>query len=588
MWAGQHLKSALFEGVFVAGGSRPVSLPSGQRYTALDMIVSFTSGVLLLLLSTPAAAYRAAMQGDSVNPDSLMRLVRLREIIVAGRMLDVVQRDGSGTGIVIYWSHLVDLLVLILCAPLRLVVGWDRALGDVALVFGPVSFGALCVASAWAVAPITRRPWRSLSPLILVASPAIFSYAMPGVIHHHVLLLLCAVMIAGCTGRVLYKDQGEASIGIWCGIGLWISPEIMPFVLFAFGMLYLDWLRRPTASAGTPMRNAGATMLCVATIALVIDPPQAGIFSSAIDRLSIPFIVMCLACWMSGWMLTARPGRLRPRLVAALALLPLLGWLLLFPAVMEGPASLMSSDQAKAFFGNIEEMRRVSSLQDALRFLWCGLLALITVLMISRRRRHFPWLCIAALAAVCIVLGWWHVRFAAYAGVLGAMTLPVAMTSSAQPGSRLAPATVFLVFIIGPALCCLLGGHRPAPNPCASPPSRELLAFATNGVVLASPNLTPDLLYRSDVLTVGSLFHRGIAAFMRQRAAWRSRLSVMEPETVIATRARWVLACHGAESDALVRGLPYGTLEDELAAGTPPPWLNLAGSDGNWRLWAVR
>jgi hypothetical protein len=590
MQAGQHRELTSSEGAFVTGDSRPVSLPSGQRFTSLDMIVSFTSGVLLLLLSTPAAAYRAAMQGGSVNPDSLMRLVRLREMLAAGKMLDLVPRDGSGAGIVIYWSHLVDLLVLILGAPLRLAVGWNRALGDVALVFGPLSFGALCVASAWAVAPLTRRPWRYLSPLILVASPAIFSYAMPGVIHHHVLLLLCAVMIAGCTGRVLCEGQGEVSIGIWCGIGLWISPEIMPFALFAFGMLYLDWLRRPTASAGTAIRNAGATMLCVATIALFIDPPQAGMFSSTIDRLSIPFIVMCLACWMSGWILSVGAGRLRPKLVAVLAILPLLGWLLLFPAVAEGPASLMSSEQAKAFFGNIEEMRRVSSLQDALRFLWCGLLALITVLMISRRRQHFPWLCIAALAAVCLALGWWHVRFAAYAGVLGAMALPVAMTSSAQPSSRLAPGTVFLVFIIGPALCSLLAvGHRPAPNPCAAPPSMELLASATNEVVLASPNLTPDLLYRSDVLTVGSLFHRGIAAFMRQRAAWRSRLSVVvEPESVIATRARWVLACHGAGRDALVRGLPYGTLEDGLAAGTPPPWLNLAGSDGNWRLWAVR
>lgn len=590
MQVGQHRELMSFGEASVTSGGRPLSLPSGQRFTSRDLIVSFTSGVLLLLISTPAAAYRAAMQGGSVNPDSLMRLVRLREMLSAGKMLDVVPRDGSGTGIVIYWSHLVDLLVLILAAPLQLVVGWDRALGYVAFVFGPVSFGALCVASAWAVAPFTRRPWRFLSPLILVASPAILSYAMPGVIHHHVLLLLCAVMIAGWTGRLICWRQGEASIGIWCAIGFWISPEIMPFVLFAFGMLYLNWLRRPTAAGGTAMQNAGATMLCVAAIALVIDPPQAGIFSSTIDRLSIPFIFMCLACSISGWILSVGTGRFGSKLVAILGVLPFIGWLLLFPAVAEGPANLMSSDQAKAFFGNIEEMRRVSSLQDALRFLWCGLMALVTILMISRRRRQFPWLCIAALAAGCLALGWWHIRFAAYAGVLGAMALAVAMTSCAQPGSRLTPGTVFLVFIIGPVLCSLLAlGHPPRANPCAAQPSKELLASATNEIVLASPNLTPDLLYSSHVLTVGSLFHRGIAAFMRQRAAWRSRLSVVEPEAVIATRARWILACHGAGRDALVRGLPYDTLEDRLAAGSPPPpWLILAGSDGNWRLWAVR
>jgi hypothetical protein len=107
--------------------------------------------------------------------------------------------------------------------------------------------------------------------------------------------------------------------------------------------------------------------------------------------------------------------------------------------------------------------------------------------------------------------------------------------------------------------------------------------------VLADVDDTPELLYRTGVLTVGSLYHTNIAAFMRLRAAWRSGASPVEPDAVRATGAAAILACPGEARSLLVQDLPPRTLLDQLDQDRPPPWLTLVGrgADGS-TLYRVR
>jgi hypothetical protein len=98
-------------------------------------------------------------------------------------------------------------------------------------------------------------------------------------------------------------------------------------------------------------------------------------------------------------------------------------------------------------------------------------------------------------------------------------------------------------------------------------------------VVLTDPNLVPELLYRTRILTVGSLYHRDAAAYMRLRAAWRAEPGDAVPQAVQATRARFVLACRGGPRSLLVQDLPKTTLWDALIAGTPPAWLTAVAED---------
>ena len=585
------------------------SAPRGERFSVREGLgCAVLSAALGLALGAWAAP--GGLHGELINPDSAMRLVRLRDMLAAGAPLDAVARDGSGAGVVLHWSHLLDSLLLALAAPLAPGLGWERALRCVAICFGPLCMGALGAALAWSVAPITDRGWRLLAPVLAAIAPPLAAYGLPGVVHHHVLLALSAVMVAGWAGRAAAGVQSEGrSAGAWGAAGLWLSPETVPFTLAAFAAIVLAWLVRPgNRGIAAEARDAGTWFLIVIAAALAVDPPRADPFAPEVDRLSTTWLALASACALAGWLawLAARQGgrAWQTRLVgAAAAMAPLLAWFAVFPAVLLGPGALMPPTEARAFLGAIAEMQPVRDAGEAAQFLATGLLAVALAGLLAWWNRNLVWAWAALCALATVALGAWHVRFAAYPAALGAMALPVALTWLGRAGVRrraagpfLARPAMLLLFLAGPLLGAA-GPVAPGPAPeiaadateaCARPPSAALLAQAAGQVVLADPGETPDLLYRTSVFTVGSLYHRGIAAYMRLRAAWRSGPADSVPTEVRATGARWVLLCPGLRRSTLVADLPCKTLEDRLRSGVAPPWLEPAGADvAGWRLWRI-
>jgi hypothetical protein len=116
-----------------------------------------------------------------------------------------------------------------------------------------------------------------------------------------------------------------------------------------------------------------------------------------------------------------------------------------------------------------------------------------------------------------------------------------------------------------------------------------MLAPYAGDIVLADVSDTPELLYRTQVLTVGSLYHHGILGYLRAREAWRSGPSPMAPDVVIATGAKFVLFCPSSQRYLMVQDLPKQTLWDALEAEKPPGWLTLQATDrkSGWQLYAV-
>ena len=191
----------------------------------------------LLAMSITAAAAMVfnpgVLQGDLLNPDSALRLVRLEAILHAGAPLHAVARDGSGAGTVLHWSHLMDSLLLLISAPAAAVVGWHEALAMVALLFGPASMAALGAAVGWAAAPWTAPAWRWTAAVSVCLCLPIVGYGVPGVVHHHVLLVVVAVMAAGWAARMVHAGHGGWALGGWAAAGVWLSPEAMPLCLMA-------------------------------------------------------------------------------------------------------------------------------------------------------------------------------------------------------------------------------------------------------------------------------------------------------------------------------------------------------------------
>jgi hypothetical protein len=250
-------------------------------------------------------------------------------------------------------------------------------------------------------------------------------------------------------------------------------------------------------------------------------------------------------------------------------------------------------------FGVVTEMQPIATLGGALTFLTPGVLGLAVLLFLAWRASG-PARWLALYAAVClvgvIVLGFLHFRFSTYSAVAGVVLFPVGLTAAGRAptpqglpqGFRgvppLAASALRVSLLLGFLLVPPLGAAIATPaasgsTSCDGAAAARLLAPAAGAVVLTDLNLVPELLYRTQILTVGSLYHRNALAYGRLKAAWRAEPRDAVPVQVEATGARFVLACKGAVRPIWVADLPKTTLWDVLVAGNPPAWLTAVAED---------
>ncbi len=540
---------------------------------------------------------RQVLDGDFINPDSYMRLVRLREILARHAPVNVVARDGSGAGTDLHWSHLVDGIILLLAAPLRAVMDGAQAVHLAAVAFGPISVGLLGLSLAWALAPLTDRGWRWTAPALAGMSATIVGYGIPGVVHHHILVALSIVTTAGTAGRV-GRDGARAGwlMGVSAAIGLWLSPETMPFMLAAWGAVGLGWLvdaDRP--ACGDALRNAGMSLLLITALVFALDPPEAGYGAVEIIRMSVVWLSLAAIVAAIGWSVWALDRSSltqawRASIAAAAAVAGMGAWLVMFPAVLRGPNGIMSPDEAKAYLGIITEMQPITTWQGVSVYLLDGGLATVIASIVAVRERSLRWAYAALCGVLIVVLGASHMRFTTYVAALAAAMLPLAFSYCGTALARLpdtmrmlARVGVASLFFVVPEASGIVGLLSPAsavtvasaPD-CSLRAISPLLAPYAGEVVMANPSDTPELLYRTKVLTVGSLYDN-IPAFMRLRDAWRSLPSDDLPEAVKATGASLLLFCPDAKRSLMVADLPPNTLLDRLGRHDVPRWLEKLG-----------
>ncbi len=539
---------------------------------------------MLGLLAVPASlrSLRQVLRGDLVNPDGYMRLVRLEDGLRAGHVGYAVAADGSGHGTVLHWSHLLDSLLVLLALPLRIGLGWHDALFVAACLCGPISVWLLGAALAWAAAPLADRGFLWAAPLVAGLSAPVMTYGALGVVHHHILLVAGAVFVAGCMGRAASGDRLAGwRGGVAAAAAIWLTPETMPAILVAFALPALH-AGRPAARAGLALGGLGFAL--VLFLAWLVDPPALR-WAPEVDRLSVVYLGLGaavaaggLAIWAIPRLLPAAPGCIG----AAVAAWCLGTWLAAFPALLRGPEGMMDHATAAAFFGNIAEMQPIDNLGEAALFLLPGLVTAALLGAIAARRRSLAWAYAALVCVVAVGLSAWHVRFAAFPAACTAAAMPVLLTGASRlrrvawrPVARLGTFFGCVLLPVLPAFAGALPSGRVAYT-CPVRAAEALLAPLAGQVVLTGVNDVPELLYRTRIRTVGSLYHRNAAAYLRLRDAWDSLPSDTVPEAVRATEADYIMICP-SRAPPPAPG-PADTLWDRLRADRPPKWLTRAGT----------
>ena len=492
----------------------------------------FCALVPVLIEACSSLRIPAMRQPDGlVGPDSFMRLVRLRDILAAHAPLHAVARDGSGHGTVLHWSHLLDSFLLVLATPLGWFMPQGAALHAAGLLWGAISLAALGYACVWAVAPFVRKDWRWIAPVAGIMVPTVWAYGLIGVVHHHLPVVLVAVMSWGWAARVLAGRPGGVALGAWAAAGVWLTPEALPLSVLGFGAVFVAWVERGGPRLAAEMRATGLTMAAVTGAAWFVDPPLGGRSAMELDRISIVFVGVAAVFAALGCAIAAIERRVRTwpaRLfLSALFSLVVCGvWLLCFRSALDGSQSLMDDFERHVFFDRIVEMMPVNTLDGVTQHLLTAVLATAFLVWLFVRYRSAVPLYAACAMAVLVAAGATHLRFATYPGIAAALLLPAALDAVRKQWmvARLAIVVVMLVVpLVGAMVRTAAEQKITAHDPtCEIGGLTGILAPFGDAVVLANVNDTPEILYRTRLRTVGSLYHRHSAAFMRLRAAWRS------------------------------------------------------------------
>jgi hypothetical protein len=547
-------------------------------------------------------SWAGVLTGSLNDPDSYMRLLRIEQGIRAGHLSNMVARDDSGAGVMVEWSRLLDGVLWLMAAPLAAIIGWHRALYAAGVALGPLSVGLLGMVLAWVVEPFAGSAYLWTAAAAAAILPGFLTFAVPGVVHYHIMLLVLIAVTVGFAARAWRNDPLAGFFtGVSGGFAIWLTPETMPFVLMAYAALLLRWFSVPLAQT---MLYCAAGFFDVLGVALTVDPPEGGYLVPEIDRLSFVYVVLALLLLAGAAVLLrfeqARKPWSRPAGFALMALL--LGlWVGLFPKVALGPYGVMSPEDMRRFFGVMAELQPLRGSAGAI-FLLPGVLALFYALWRAYAGRgRWLWLYIALCTLVTLWLGAKFILFVGFSSAVAAAMIPLAM-SEVSGRLELRPSLAMLsrigilvaMFAVPQAVAftprAAMGSAAEAgafPD-CALRHIGPLLAPETGEVVLAQAEDTPEILYRSEVETAGSLYQHGVPAYLRARAAWRAPPGGQPGAEVRATKAGWVLFCPQAGRYTPVADLPKTTLWDALEAGEPPAWLHLAGtnSDG-WRLYKI-
>ena len=563
----------------------------------------------MLLIGSASFVYVA--NGMLSDVDSYMRLVRIQEALDHGTWFgDAVSRYDSGRGVIVPWSHVLDGAILLLRMPLQLFLPADQALFWAAAAVGPLSVGLLGMLCAWAAAPLTKGQWLWVAPVLAASMVPIASYGLLGDATHHVLLAVLAVGAWGAGGRAAFGNiRGGVLLGLFSGAGIWLSPEAMPFGMMAFGAVFLSWLGRPAQRVASALGAAGSVLFAVVAFGLLVDPPNAGWDVPEVDRLSVNFLCLALIVFAMSWV---------PRGLAALhfstglrfVTLGILGvagvvlWLTLFPTYLRGYAALMTPEEVAAFFSDNTELQPIRTPLIFLQNLGPAVLAVAGAFILGLREvRRLPgllWIYAGTCGVAGIALACVYVRFASYPAVAAAIMLPVLLAYASDPALQrwhtlLRPALLAIFLVIPTFLAFSIApevegaGQSADRKQCRVKDSVPLLAPYPGAVVLANVNEGPELLYRTRIQIVGSIYHEGIAGFMRLRAAWNARDLTTVPPEVRATDARFILICPGAPAGTAIVFGPATTLLDRLNRNDPPPWLHSVApaQEHGWVLYEI-
>jgi hypothetical protein len=565
------------------------------------------------------------------DPDSLLRLVQVRDLLGGQGWFDLVQhRMNPPDGALMHWSRLIDAPVAGLIA-----LGGLFGLGEgFALAAWPLLLFLAFMAGAMLTATALAGRRAALPALILALLfiEPMLSFLPNDIDHHNAQLALFMLTLAAALRAELRPNLGAAA-GLGCATMLAIGLEMLPYVAVLGALLALRW-----ALSGESGRAAAQFGMAFAAgsgaLYLLTAPPQARFIC---DSISLAYILPFAVAGLGLATLTLLLGRYGGRTVrfgglAALAIVSLATLALVAPDCLTGPFASLSPELKALWLDSVLEaqplyayaMREPIGAVATVGPPCVALLVAILRLRSVEQGMRWPWLLATAMLATPLALGFYQVRAIPYANaiaipVLAAWLAGIAASRgivSLTPPRRALP--LVAAFLVAMPLVHLLAawgavelvsaatGGRIAPpakidapkelvaglngaeKDCLDDASRKLFASVPAGLVLSPVFYGSSVLNISNHSVVAGPYHRIGAAILDSIHAMRGPPDAAR-EIVERRNVAYIAICSTSREAALTTNHASDGLLAALLAGRAPAWLEpvAGGQNTMLRLWRV-
>ena len=555
-----------------------------------------------------------SLDGDLLATDPYMRLVRVTELIDGGGWFDsVIDRSNAPFGDELHWTRPLDVLLVLMAAPLTPFIGFRDALLTAGIVVSPLMHLATLFVVVWAATPLLGAQRARFSGIVLIGQPVVLLQVMPGQADHHSLQLLALALELGLLLRLFDVERLPPSrrhamgAGAVVGAAIWVSPEMTIVAGLAAAALGLAWLRGVIPAR--LLRHYALGLTSLIAVALLVERLPADWLAIEYDKVSLPhlaagFAVLLVALAFE-W-IERRTTADRARLAQAIPVAAITAATLLvaFRGLIEGPSAEVDPRLIPIWLDHVSELQPLlpTNLPSLGWFLLATGPVLITlpyVMAAVWRTRHEPtwsaWTTLALFLFVYFVLALWHVRFAPFAGVLiaivGAEIVGHMRDWTARLRMpllrRLAITVAAPLFVVGFSVVGLLiisstsnrEGALETERQCdlrAASAAIDRQPDSTNAVVFAHIDFGPELLYRTDAAIVAGPYHRNGRGILDVYDFFSSSDLDQSRQLAEERGIRFAFVCDTkSEAGFFSAGSPGQSLYERLIDDDAPEWLSL-------------